>query len=57
MNEDFSRKEWADNHNILSDGIANALASFGIAMKRLNALQYDAPWRKPAAKPVDCKGG
>lgn len=54
MNEDFSRLEWADHHLVLSSGIANALTQIGIAMKKLNAYQYDAPWRKRAAKTNEC---
>jgi hypothetical protein len=54
MNEDFSREEWAANHLVVSTGIANALKQIGIAMKKLNAYQYDAPWRKRAAKTNEC---
>jgi hypothetical protein len=57
MNEDFSRKGWADNHQILSSGIANLFAQLGVALQKLNAYQYDAPWRKRAAKPGECNCG
>jgi hypothetical protein len=57
MNEDFSSKVWAGNHHVMSAGIAKALADIGVAMQKLNAYQYDAPWRKRAAKPNQCKCG
>lgn len=57
MNEDFARKEWADNHHVLSVGIANAVEAIGTALKRLNAIQYDAPWQKPLPKPNECNCG
>ena len=48
MNEDFARKDWADNHTRFNRGIADGLRVITDALKVLNAKQFDAPWRHAA---------
>ena len=49
MTDDFLSRAYADNHQHLSDGIAAAIGSALTAMRigfdRLNAYQFDAPWK------------
>lgn len=45
MCEDYSSIDWADHHSALSSAIARAVDKLAYAFKRLNAIQYDAPWR------------
>jgi hypothetical protein len=53
MNEPFSTKDWADNHEAFSDGIARVIRTTLNSLKVLNAKQFEAPWRQPASK-KDC---
>ena len=50
MNHDFYGPAWADNHAKLGDAFAAFFAAaaraIGGAFERLNAYQYDAPWRR-----------
>ena len=50
MNHDFYGPAWADNHAKLGDAFAAffaaAAGAIGGAFERLNAYQYDAPWRR-----------
>jgi hypothetical protein len=51
MSHDFESREWAENHHLLSDGIGRFVASVMHAFRRLNAIEYDAPWNR---KVEDC---
>ncbi len=46
MNEDFSTRDWADNHTTLSSGIYRAYKAMMESLRVLNAKQFDAPWRR-----------
>ena len=46
MNHDFADRIWAENHQQSSHAIADLIDKVAYAFKRLNALQYDAPWRR-----------
>jgi hypothetical protein len=51
MSHDFESREWAENHHLLSEGIGRFVATVMHAFKRLNAIEYDAPWNR---KVEDC---
>jgi hypothetical protein len=40
MNHDFESKEWADNHHVLSDGIARLFSSIACAIIGLRAHAF-----------------
>ena len=50
MNHEFYGPAWADNHTLLGDAVARALAgvagAIGRPFERLLAYQYAAPWRQ-----------
>ncbi|MGH6614313.1 hypothetical protein [Sphingomonas sp.] len=45
MRDDFHSQAWADHHGDLTASINKAIRSFMAGLERLNALQFDAPWR------------
>ena len=46
MIEDFASREWAENHQRFSEDVVNALRNLWRGFERLNAAQFDAPWRR-----------
>jgi hypothetical protein len=42
MNNDYESKEWADNHLVLSDGIARLFSSVGSGLARLGEYAFSA---------------
>ena len=45
MDRDYASAAWADNHRHLSTGIRRFFKSMAHVFRRLNAIEYDAPWR------------
>lgn len=45
MDRDFGGANWAQNHQHLSDGISALFHKLAYGFRRLQAIQYDAPWR------------
>ena len=45
MDRDYASAAWADNHQHLSTVIRRFFKSMAHVFKRLNAIEYDAPWR------------
>lgn len=45
MDRDYASAEWADNHRQVSKGIGRFFKAIYHAFKRLNRIEYDAPWR------------
>ncbi len=45
MQSDFEGSTWADNRHHLSEAVGAAIDKLYYAFKRLQARQYDAPWR------------
>ena len=45
MRDDFESAAWADNHHHLNRALRRSLHKVYYAFKRLNAIEYDAPWR------------
>ncbi len=55
MNEDYSTREWADNHASLGEGIRNLLHTISESLEKLNEKQFEAPWRQGACQ-NECAG-
>ena len=47
MRDDFLGRDWADNHHSLSDGIHKLFKAMAVGFERLNAYQFDSPWKHP----------
>ena len=45
MQSDFENAAWADNHKLISDMIATWIDKAAHAFRRLQAIEYAAPWR------------
>jgi hypothetical protein len=48
MSHDFETREWAENRHLLSEGIGRFVASMMHVFTRLNAIEYEAPWKRKA---------
>lgn len=46
MSHDFESKEWAENRQAFSDEFARLIALIARGFDRLQALTFDAPWKK-----------
>lgn len=44
MQSDFESAAWADTHKLMSNMIASWIDKASYAFRRLQAIQYDAPW-------------
>ena len=45
MGRDFDSDAWAESHTHLSDAITRLIDKLGYGFRRLQAIQYDAPWK------------
>lgn len=54
MPHDFESQAWAEHHHQLADAISSLFAKAGVAMRKLNDIQFDAPWARVAAKRSHC---
>lgn len=54
MHDDYLSAAWAAHHRSTSSTIHKLFRDFVHAMARLNARQFDAPWRRlpPATTPI-----
>lgn len=46
MRDGFESRYWAEHHDAFSTGVAGLFAKALTAFERLNAIQFDAPWRR-----------
>lgn len=53
MSHDYDDAVWADHHQHVSAGLARLFADVASAFRRLNAIEYDAPWKKEAERTRD----
>lgn len=51
MQHDFEGKEWAENRQAFSEGVASLFASIIKGLDRLHALTFDAPWKNDRVDP------
>lgn len=49
MRDDFLSADWAHGHRQLTDGLRALFRTISVALARLNAIQYDAPWKHDPA--------
>ena len=56
MRDEMDARLWVDHHQAFSDSVgrlADAVGSFlatiGVALRKLNQIEFDAPWRRDAA--------
>ena len=50
MRDLIEARAWADHGHAFSESMAGYLAAAWTAFQRLNAIQYDAPWRHHSAR-------
>jgi hypothetical protein len=50
MNNDFDGRIWSDNHDTVSHGLGKLFDKLAYAFKRLQAIEYDAPWEREAER-------
>jgi hypothetical protein len=48
MLDGIDNRMWADHGHDFSEFVARALSKGWVAFQRLNAIQFDAPWRRDA---------
>ena len=46
MRDLIEARAWADHGHAFSESMASLLAAARTAFERLNAIQFDAPWRR-----------
>jgi hypothetical protein len=50
VTNDFDSRVWSDDHHRLSLGIGGIFNKLAYAFKRLQAIEYDAPWEREAER-------
>lgn len=50
MANDFEGRIWSEHHSELSDGLGALFDKLAYAFRRLQAIEYDAPWEREAAR-------
>ena len=50
MTNDFDSRDWSDHHHSVSRGIGGIFNKLAYASKRLQAIEYDAPWEREAER-------
>ena len=48
MRDEMDGRIWAEHHQEISAGLGRLLGGFAAGLKRLNDLQWSAPWRREA---------
>ena len=55
MRDEIDSRIWAEHGQAFSDSLASffttAAANFGAAFRRLNEIEFDAPWKRDARGP------
>jgi hypothetical protein len=46
MHRDFESMAWAEGHHHLSSALTRLIKGLAYAFRRLNEIEYEAPWRK-----------
>lgn len=54
MQSDFESAAWAGNHKLISDMMACWIDKAAYAFRRLQAIEYDAPWERKITPPQFC---
>ena len=55
MRDEIDSRIWVDHHNAFSEDLARffatTAANIGAAFRRLNEIEFDAPWKRDARGP------
>ena len=50
MRDDYLSADWARHHREASGALHRLFKAVAVSLARLNAIQYDAPWKHEAAR-------
>lgn len=50
MANDFGSRIWSENHAVVSHGLSKLFDKLAYAFRRLQAIEYDAPWEREAKR-------
>lgn len=50
MRDEFDGRFWAENHQVMSDGIDTLIAKIIAVFERLRHSNFDAPWDEPCQR-------
>ncbi len=50
MANDFDSRAWSENHGTMSHGLGKFFNKLAYAFRRLQAIEYDAPWEREAKR-------
>ena len=50
MRDAIEAREWAEHGHALSEALASLFTAVGDAFRRLNAIQFDAPWQRAGGR-------
>lgn len=50
MRDDYLSADWARHHRQATGAIHRVFQTLAVSFARLNAIQYDAPWKREAAR-------
>jgi hypothetical protein len=50
MRDEMDARLWLEHGHAFSVFIANIVKEAGVALRRLNEIQYRAPWQNPCAR-------
>jgi hypothetical protein len=46
MRDEMDSRIWLEHHQSFSNAVAALFADIGTALRRLNEIQFDAPWQR-----------
>ncbi len=46
MINDYDTAVWAEHHASFSDNVRRLVSTVMVSLRRLHAIQYEAPWRE-----------
>jgi hypothetical protein len=52
MRDEIFDRDYQAGRDALHDGIDRLIAGIGRSLKVLHSIQFDAPWKKDAARPA-----
>ena len=50
MRDAIEARDWAENGHALSEALAGLITAAGHAFRRLNSIQFDAPWLRGSGR-------
>ncbi|HLL30054.1 MAG TPA: hypothetical protein VK403_03555 [Allosphingosinicella sp.] len=50
MRDEIDSRIWADHGGAFSEELARFFANLGTGLRRLNEIQFDAPWKRGAGR-------